>query len=84
MREQRCYQQCTGCEGCRNFTSNRQKCIGCAPEYRRCICAFGKRRFLTTDGFIAIKDFGLPDRQGRRVDLGPLVKIRQVVPPPLG
>lgn len=81
MREQRCYRFCTSCEGCANYTGNRVKCKNCAPEYRQCICAFGCRRFLTRDGFIAIKEFGLRDPQGRDVTKGPLIRIRQVVPP---
>lgn len=56
-----------------------QRCVNCAPEYRRCLCGMGKRRFLTTDGFIAIKDFGAVDKQGRDVTRGELVRVRQVV-----
>jgi hypothetical protein len=84
MREKRCYQLCLSCEGCKNFTSNRQACVNCAPEYRQCICGSGVRRFLTTDGFVAIKEFGRHDKTGKYVDRGELVRLRQVVHPPLG
>lgn len=80
MREQSCYQFCDGCEGCRRYDSGLVKCKNCAPEYRRCSCRLGVRRFLTSDGFIAVKEFGRVDRSGRDVTLGPLVRIRKILP----
>lgn len=81
MAEKPCFKFCLSCEGCANFTSNRQQCINCAPEYRRCICCFGIRRFLTKDGFIAIKEFGLYDTGGLRRDMGSTIRLRQVTDP---
>ena len=81
MQAKPCFAFCQGCEGCSNFSSNQQKCVNCAPEYRACLCGQGTRRFLTSDGFIAVTQ--LTDRRGERRDVGKMTKVRKVVSPPL-
>lgn len=81
MRRQPCHRRCSGCEGCNAYSAMSQKCLNCAPEFSRCQCRQGKRVWLAQDGFIKMKDFGTADPSGRRVDLGPVINVRQICPP---
>ncbi|MFN3652623.1 MAG: hypothetical protein ACK47B_23850 [Armatimonadota bacterium] len=72
MQAKSCYRLCGSCGGCRNYSGAYAQCGRCAPEYRRCSCRDGIRRWLGDDGLIKIKRFGDHDKSGTRFDLGPV------------